>query len=388
MGYEITRFIDEIDEELICPICNCVLENPAQAPDCEHAFCRECISEWLSRQSTCPVDRSFTLISYLQPVPRILKNLLNKLQIRCENVSHGCTEILRLESLVDHQANCSFNPKRPVTCENCNLVVPNDVFPTHNCVRELRRLYEECHARISSLETQIQVMRSERTNQDDNSRTFRSEIRANPSLTASPVSPVAINASGNASSASVALSSSDPANPAQMSSSTGSSSSSAQPQHVTGPSMSLLPMSSSPGPSVTSMATHRNSTDSSQLSSMTDEVIRWVNTMPIARVTRWGGMISTPDIVLQAVIRRALAESGCPSRILEELMSNAHERCWPSGLRNLETRQVNRGYYESYICRRVPGRQAVVMMSSDNRHMASHMVLDPGIVMIFAHGVA
>ena len=35
-------------------------------------------------------------------------------------------------------------------------------------------------------------------------------------------------------------------------------------------------------------------------------VFRWVGTLTPARVTRWGGMISTPDAVLQAVIKRAL----------------------------------------------------------------------------------
>ena len=37
-------------------------------------------------------------------------------------------------------------------------------------------------------------------------------------------------------------------------------------------------------------------------------------------------MISTPDAVLQAVIKRALIESGCPSHIVNDLMENAHER--------------------------------------------------------------
>lgn len=30
-----------------------------------------------------------------------------------------------------------------------------------------------------------------------------------------------------------------------------------------------------------------------------DEVERWSNSLPRARVTRWGGMISTPDEYLQ-----------------------------------------------------------------------------------------
>lgn len=32
-----------------------------------------------------------------------------------------------------------------------------------------------------------------------------------------------------------------------------------------------------------------------------DEVRRWAETLPKARVLRWGGMISTPDTVLQVI---------------------------------------------------------------------------------------
>lgn len=32
-----------------------------------------------------------------------------------------------------------------------------------------------------------------------------------------------------------------------------------------------------------------------------DEVLRWSNSLTRARVTRWGGMISTPDEILQVI---------------------------------------------------------------------------------------
>ncbi|NWI14008.1 RNF41 ligase, partial [Crypturellus soui] len=114
---------------------------------------------------------------------------------------------------------------------------------------------------------------------------------------------------------------------------------------------------------------------------------RWVNSLQPARVTRWGGMISTPDAVLQAVIKRSLVESGCPASITNELIENAHERNWPQGLATLETRQMNRRYYENYVAKRIPGKQAVVVMACENQHMGEDMVLEPGLVMIFAHGV-
>ena len=118
-----------------------------------------------------------------------------------------------------------------------------------------------------------------------------------------------------------------------------------------------------------------------------DEVMRWSGTLPRARVTRWGGMISTPDAVLQAMIKRSLQESGCPNHIVNELMENAHERRWPPGLQTLETRQMNRRQYEQYVCKRIPGKQAVVVMACDNTHISDDMILEPGLVMIFAHGI-
>jgi E3 ubiquitin-protein ligase NRDP1 len=99
-------------------------------------------------------------------------------------------------------------------------------------------------------------------------------------------------------------------------------------------------------------------------------------------------MISTPDIVLQDTIKSSLIESGCPMNITDQLMENAHERHWPQGLStlgkifsfdshqffvSLETRQDNRQHYESYVCRRILGKQAVIILSCDNRHM-NHMM--------------
>lgn len=111
------------------------------------------------------------------------------------------------------------------------------------------------------------------------------------------------------------------------------------------------------------------------------------------------------------MIKRALSESGCPPHILEVLMEKCHERRWPPGLNSLETRQNNRRTYDNYVCRRIPGnsfirhvfgvhafsnwfarfqsigKQAVLVLSCDNPHMSDDVMVEPGLVMIFAHGV-
>ena len=118
-----------------------------------------------------------------------------------------------------------------------------------------------------------------------------------------------------------------------------------------------------------------------------DDLERWAQSLPRAKVTRWGGMISTPDSSLQESVRKALIDSLCPQHIVNELMENSHERRWPPGLSTLEIRQMNRRIYENYICRKIPGKQAVVVMACDNIHVTEEMILDPGLVMIFAHGI-
>ena len=141
MGLDVNRFRGgQVDEELLCPICSEVLESPVQAPVCEHAFCTACIKQWLSRGSrTCPVDRMEFTANQLQPVPRILKNLLSRLEIACDNVDHGCEVVSRLDLLPRHLKECQHNPKRPVSCDKgCGFTVPKDEMKDHNCVRELR----------------------------------------------------------------------------------------------------------------------------------------------------------------------------------------------------------------------------------------------------------
>lgn len=83
MGYELTRFVGEIDEEFLCSICTMVLEEPMQSK-CDHLFCIECIKLWLSTDKSCPVDRGFLEFDDLRPAARFFRNLLEKFMIKCD----------------------------------------------------------------------------------------------------------------------------------------------------------------------------------------------------------------------------------------------------------------------------------------------------------------
>ncbi|XP_005097536.1 E3 ubiquitin-protein ligase NRDP1 [Aplysia californica] len=314
MGYDLTRFEGDVDEELICPICSGVLEEPLQAPQCEHAFCSACIHEWLTRQPTCPADRSPITPNQLKNVPRILRNLLSRLTISCDNKTFGCPALVKLDALPSHLQECEFNPKKPVPCENgCGSIIPKDEIKDHNCVREIRSMLQQMQQKFTDLQTENMEQKMQLTEQKREIQMLKELLR--------------------------------------------------------------------------SMRVSSPRTNEIQSTIENEDVIRWVGSLQPARVTRWGGMISTPDAVLQAVIKRALIESGSPSHVVNELMENAHERRWPSGLSTLETRQLNRRQYQNYVTKRIPGKQAVVVMSCENQHMPEELIIEPGLVMIFAHGV-
>ncbi|KAF2902824.1 hypothetical protein ILUMI_03360 [Ignelater luminosus] len=226
MGFELNRFQGDVDEELVCPICSGVLEDPLQAPVCEHAFCRTCIHEWISRQPTCPVDRQHITSAQLRQVPRILRNLLSRLCINCDNAEYGCTRVLKLDALVAHLEECEHNPKRPLPCEQgCGLVIPKDELKDHNCIKELRALIQTQQQKLNDFQQELTEQRFTMNEQKRELQLLKDFMKA---------------------------------------------------MRISNPAMRAI---------------------ADQMER--DEVLRWSNTLTRARVTRWGGMISTPDEVLQ-----------------------------------------------------------------------------------------
>jgi E3 ubiquitin-protein ligase NRDP1 len=311
MGYDLNRFEEgTVDEELICPICSFVLEDPCQAPECEHAFCSSCIHQWLKLQCICPVDRTPIQPKDLKAVPRILKNLLSKLKLKCNHADLGCTAYVRLENLNSHSNECEFNPRKPVACNlGCDMFVAKEELKSHNCVKELRKIIDDQQSKINLLSQEVVKQKSELD-------MYICELRSLKS-SASKIFRYSNN------------------NTCNNNNNNNNSSS-------------------------------NNNTNMDRIinnNNNIDDIIRWSSSLNVARITRWGGIISTPDAVLQAIIKRALMENGCPSSIVNELMENAHERKWPPGLSTLETRQINRNHYVNFVCKRIPNKQAVLILA-------------------------
>nr|KAG5709020.1 hypothetical protein BaRGS_004659 [Batillaria attramentaria] len=157
MGYDIERFVDVVNEGLLCCICRDVLEEPLQAP-------------WDNRLFVCPC----------RPLFRYMRNDLARLQIRCKNHLIGCQHVSQLEYVSVHEAVCPLEEVRcPHGCgvrlpradmadhaESCGMVGRGENREgerqcTKGCGLTLTSLDEKEHNCIEELRSAVEMLRSE-----------------------------------------------------------------------------------------------------------------------------------------------------------------------------------------------------------------------------------
>ncbi|XP_076870185.1 E3 ubiquitin-protein ligase PDZRN3-B isoform X2 [Brachyhypopomus gauderio] len=113
MGFELDRFKGAVDPDFKCNLCNKVLEEPLTTP-CGHVFCAGCVLPWVVQQSCCPVNCQRISTKELNHVLP-LKNLILKLDIKCDNHDRGCEKVVKLQHLAEHAEMCDYSPAR---CRN------------------------------------------------------------------------------------------------------------------------------------------------------------------------------------------------------------------------------------------------------------------------------
>jgi hypothetical protein len=96
-------FVETPNESLVCTICAAPFVTPMEL-GCEHIFCEDCVYEHLScgiqSASSCPKCRR--PVESLKPVPRLLNQLLDELEVECPNKSSGCLPPLKRYTVTDH----------------------------------------------------------------------------------------------------------------------------------------------------------------------------------------------------------------------------------------------------------------------------------------------
>ena len=130
-GYDVSRFVGEVREDLLCSICQEVPKDPRLCKNKDHIFCLAHISRHLHQNSqTCPVCRDPLTLETLRCPTGFLKNYLDDLKIKCDHHDRGCPAVVRLEDLPRHVDQCEF---APVMCgnEGCGMFVNKNEKDDH-----------------------------------------------------------------------------------------------------------------------------------------------------------------------------------------------------------------------------------------------------------------
>ena len=164
LGYDDERFESIVDQNFHCLICYNVLKDPVTCRRNEHHFCRGCITEHLHRNShTCPTCADELSVETLAEVPRIVKNYLDERKIRCDHYDRGCRELVQLQNLKRHVAECGFTP---VVCGNqgCGETISKRDRTYHESeLCQFRKL--KCH-NCGEISTMMAGMKTEIANQN------------------------------------------------------------------------------------------------------------------------------------------------------------------------------------------------------------------------------
>ena len=167
LGYDDERFDTIIDRHFHCLICYNVLKDPVMCRRNQHYFCRDCITEHLRRNShACPTCADELTFETLTNVPRIVTDYLDERKIRCDYEDRGCRELVQLQNLNRHVAECGFSP---VVCGNqgCGQTINKRdrtyheselcqfrKLKCHNC-EEISKMMARNETKVAELDTKL-----------------------------------------------------------------------------------------------------------------------------------------------------------------------------------------------------------------------------------------
>eukprot|EP00794_Sanderia_malayensis_P006282 gene6282-7004_t len=120
MGIQTDRFVDNLPQEALCPICCLVLKEPVSTP-CKHYVCQECWLSWRKGASSdlCPYCCSSILTTQTIEKSSTIWKLVLNFNVYCKYHKQGCTSIYKLGLEDIHLNNCPYNRNNQYDEDSC-----------------------------------------------------------------------------------------------------------------------------------------------------------------------------------------------------------------------------------------------------------------------------
>ncbi|OSD04062.1 hypothetical protein PYCCODRAFT_1364965 [Trametes coccinea BRFM310] len=102
-------YVDTPNANLVCCICRSPFVEPCITRTCCHTFCYECISQAVTINRQCPIDRTPLTIHDLAPADPVVRNLVDELVVKCPQEPLGCSYLCqRLLMPVHLRDSCQY----------------------------------------------------------------------------------------------------------------------------------------------------------------------------------------------------------------------------------------------------------------------------------------
>ncbi|KAL7418483.1 hypothetical protein Q5752_006941 [Cryptotrichosporon argae] len=152
-------YVEDVDPNLMCAICQSALVDPVTTTSCKHTFCRDCITRSLSHSPRCPIDRSALTAANLRATEQIVVMMLDELKVRC--AAAGCGKVMQRGLLLPHLRTCT---RSVIVCgEGCGLSMSRDRMPHHRAYECFQRRMEcgKCGTTVAFREAKSSAAASE-----------------------------------------------------------------------------------------------------------------------------------------------------------------------------------------------------------------------------------
>jgi hypothetical protein len=123
-----------------CIICKHICLDPVLIVCCANIACKDCV-KLFDLKHPCPI--CYQLGLFIKPAGKIIKNILDKLELKCYFTDKGCDQIVSYSEIKKHEAYCTFNPDAMKECKSCQLFFSVEKFSTHSCLEELNKEIEQ-----------------------------------------------------------------------------------------------------------------------------------------------------------------------------------------------------------------------------------------------------
>ena len=144
-------FIDEVPDDLYCPLCLDVLTDPCQT-SCGHHYCSRCVTPLMANRDPCPVcrEREFSIMRNLA-----LQRQIDNMQVSCCFQEQGCSWTGLKKNLDDHlEMACNFSS---VPC----------LFRKFGCFDSVLRTELDEHLRLHFAEHMLMISEARKTQQTE-----------------------------------------------------------------------------------------------------------------------------------------------------------------------------------------------------------------------------